>query len=591
MSSWGPAASFAPSVITAIPTQDWDRFRRRPGQAAKQNGDMAAPGNSFVGKTYGQSIALICDRFKDREALIVDKDRHSYGDVKRYVDAASRHLLALGLKPGDHVALWLPNRAEFLWYWLGAAQAGLVVVVLNTRLKLPEASYQLAQSESVALIIPGQPSFRDFLAEVRELCPALDAQEAGHLSIPDLPHLRHVIVCDTPSTPLPGLTAGAVFGAAAADDAPVPLEGNPDAPGLISYSSGTTALPKGALITHCVWRKAYDIGERVDLTEADRLYLCIPLFGSMAMMNGVLPLWTRGGAIVLAERFDVDLFMRTVEAEACTCVHFLPPMVEALAAAPDRAGHDLSTLRIGWVLSNEREVLEAVVHTLGVPGMMTGYGMTETTTVLTRNRWDDPLELRITTQGYALPDIELRIVDPQTGAALPPGELGEIWARGYCITPGYYNKPEETAKALTPDGWFRTGDGGVMDEDGRLAYRGRLGDGYKSRGFNVSPAEIEAVINAHPLVAKSAVVGIPHARWGAVGAAFVVPKAADDAPSQDALLEYLRPRLSSFKLPEHVFFVDDLPMTAGTGKVQKFKLKEQALAALAEGTNLLADAT
>lgn len=541
---------------------------------------MASPGNSFVGKTYGQSIALMCERFNDREALIFGKDRYSFRDVKRLVDVASRHLLALGLKRGDRVALWLPNRPEFLWYWLGAAQCGLVVVVLNTRLKLPEASYQLAQSESIALIIPGRPSFRDFLGEVCALCPGLLKQQAGQLHAPEVPQLRHIIICDPVAETLPGLTPGADFNAPPLPGADLPFEADPDRPALISYSSGTTALPKGALITHCVFRKAYDIGERADLTEADRLYLCIPLFGSMAMMNGVLPLWTRGGAIVLAERFDAGEFLATVTAERCTCAHFLPTMVETLSAAPERADCDTSSLRVGWVLSNERAILEAVVHELGVPGMMTGYGLTETTTVLTRNRWDDPLELRITTQGFALPDIELRVADPQTGAAMPAGELGEIWARGYCITPGYYNKPEETAKALDPDGWFRTGDGGVMDADGRLAYRGRLGDGYKSRGFNVSPAEVEAALQAHPDVAKCAVVGVPHARWGEVGAAFVVPKAAHTADA-DAILSYLKPRLSSFKLPEHLFFVDDLPMTAGTGKVQKFKLKEQAATLLA----------
>lgn len=550
-------------------------------RANRQHGfpNMASPGNSFIGKTYGESLAHICVRFSSREALITPQDRYSFSDVKRHVDHASRHLLALGLKPGERVALWLPNRPEFLWYWLGAAQAGLVVVVLNTRLKLPEVSYQIGQSESAALIIPGQPSFRDFLAEIHDLCPETKTQAAGQLACPDLPHLRHVIVCDPPTVPQPGLSSGARFDAPEPEPAAVPLATDPAAPALISYSSGTTALPKGAVITHCVWRKAYDIGERVDLSEADRLYLCIPLFGSMAMMNAVLPLWARGGAVVLAERFEPDAFLRTVEAEGCTCAHLLPPMVEALAAHPGRSAHDLSRLRIGWVLSNDRAVLETVAHGLGIPGMLTGYGMTETTTVLTRNRWDDPLEVRLTTQGYALPDIEVRIADPQTGAALPAGEAGEIWARGYCVTPGYYNKPEETQKALTEDGWFRTGDLGVMDETGRLAYRGRLGDGYKSRGFNVSPAEIEAALNTHADVAKSAVVGIPHALWGAVGAAFVVPKPGRP-PDPDALLAYLRPLLSSFKLPEHVFLVSELPMTAGTGKVQKFKLREEALARL-----------
>lgn len=535
--------------------------------------------NAFISKTYGESLALVSTRFGARDALIFGKDRYPFAEVKRRVDEASRHLLGMGLKPGERVALWLPNRPEFLWYWLGAAQVGLVVVVLNTRLKLPEVSYQIGQSGSAALVIPGQPAFRDFLAEVAELCPTLATDAPGALACPDLPALRHVVVCDPPSLPLKGLSMGARFGTSTGSEPPPPLATDPDAPALISYSSGTTALPKGALITHCVWRKAYDIGIRADLTQDDRLYLCIPLFGSMAMMNGVLPLWSRGGAIVLAERFEPDLFLADVEAERCTCVHLLPPIIEALCAHPGRSARDTSSLRIGWVLSSDRAVLEAVVQELGIPGMLTGYGLTETTTVLTRNRWDDPLEIRLTSQGYALPDIELRIADPQTGEALPPGEVGEIWARGYCITPGYYEKPEETAKAITPDGWFRTGDGGVMDEDGRLAYRGRIGDGYKSRGFNVSPAEVEAVLNAHPDVAASAVVGIPHPRWGAMGVAFVVPQPEAQVDAE-VVMDYLKPRLSTFKLPGHILSVPELPMTAGTGKVQKFKLREQAIALL-----------
>jgi fatty-acyl-CoA synthase len=222
----------------------------------------------------------------------------------------------------------------------------------------------------------------------------------------------------------------------------------------LSYSSGTTALPKGALITHCVWRKAFDIGERVDLTARDRLYLRIPLFGSMAMMNGVLVFWARGAAMVLDERFEPQSYLRTIARERCTAAHLLPPMIEALVREPNREDFDLSCLRLGWVLSSKRRILEMVAHDLGVPGMMTGYGMTETTTVLTRNRWDDPLEIRITTQGYALPDIELRIVDPETGEDAPIGESGEIWARGYCVTPGYFRKPRRRARP--PSGSART---------------------------------------------------------------------------------------------------------------------------------------
>lgn len=542
---------------------------------------MAAPGNSFVEATYASALQQLAERFAAREALVFRGARYTFADVLERVDEASSRCLALGLRRGDRIALWLPNRPEFLWCWLGASQIGLITVVLNTRLKLPEMRYQLAHSESAAIVIPGRGSFRDFPAGIAELCPEITSLPPAGLPTAELPDLRHVVVLDE-APDWPGLTRWPPFGSGPPSSAPLPYADDPTEPALISYSSGTTALPKGALITHCVWRKAYDIGERADLTAEDRLYLCIPLFGSMAMMNGVLPLWVRGAAVVLDERFEPGTFMERVEAERCSVVHLLPPMIEALVASPDRARHDLSSLRVGWVLSSERRILELVAHELAIPGVMTGYGMTETTTVLTRNRWDDPLETRITTQGYALPDVELRIVEPATGEQSPSGETGEIWARGYCITPGYFRKPNESTEAFGPDGWFRTGDGGSIDSTGRLTFRGRLGDGYKSRGFNISPAEIEAVLRDHPEVETAAVVGVAHDRWGQVGVAFVVPKDGC-RPDTAELGAFLKPRLSSFKLPELIELIDELPLTAGTGKVQKFRLRE-------EGERLLAEA-
>jgi fatty-acyl-CoA synthase len=292
---------------------------------------MAAPGNPFVGATYGSALRWLADEFGAREALVFGGERYTFADVKRRVDEASHRFAALGLQRGDRVALWLPNRPEFLWCWLGASQIGLITVVLNTRLKLPEVRYQLAQSDSNVLIIPGRGSFRDFPAEIAELCPEVRVQSAEALATAELPGLRRIVTLDA-GLGWPGLLEWSPFGRETdAGALPVCAE-NPGEPALISYSSGTTALPKGALITHCVWRKAFDIGERADLTSEDRLYLCIPLFGSMAMMNGVLPFWARGASVVLGERFEVHEFLRGVSQERCTATHFLPPMVESLVA-------------------------------------------------------------------------------------------------------------------------------------------------------------------------------------------------------------------------------------------------------------------
>lgn len=534
---------------------------------------MPSPGNPFVNKTYAESLALIAERFSEREALIFQDQRFTYAALKRHVDAASARFASLGLERGDRVALWLPNRPEFLWYWLGAAQLGLVVVVLNTRLTLKEMAYQLGQSECRAVLIPGDGAFRPFDAEIKTLCPEIADATPGNLRAAALPELRHVIVCD----PLKDMPAGATdWSAPLPLDKPLPpLEQDPEAAALISYSSGTTALPKGALITHCVWRKAYDIGERIDQTPDDKLYLCIPLFGSMAMMNGIAPFLARGSSIVLDERFEPGQMLRSLEQHGCTATHLLPTMVEQLAAHPALSTTDLSKLRIGWVLSDNARILDMVSDDLRIPGVMTGYGLTETTTVLTRNRWDDSREVRLSTQGYPLPDVELRITDPESGADLAQGEIGEIWARSYCVMKGYYKKPDEFARAMAPGGWFKTGDLGVLDSTGRLMFKGRAGDSYKSRGFNVSPAEVEAAIASHPAVAATAVVGLPHDTHGAVGIAFVVLHPNLTA-SETELLAWIKPQLSSFKIPARVFVVDSLPLTAGTGKVQKFRLRELA---------------
>jgi len=529
---------------------------------------MPSPGNEFVDVTYADALARIAARWPDREALVCAGKRFTFAEVKRKVDAASARLATLVLEAGDKIAIWLPNRPEFLWFWLGASQMGLVPVILNTRLTMAECAYQIAQSDSRAILLPGEGAFRDFLGDLVAHFPRIGREGP--------PALRHVICCDRFARALDG-----VLDWSEPPSAPPPLPSmarDPGAVALISYSSGTTALPKGAMITHCVWRKAYDIGERIDVTCEDRLYLAIPLFGSMAMMNGVLPFWTRGAAVVVAERFEAERCVEDCLAERCTIIHLLPPMIDALtplAKAGVFAGH---RLRVAMCLTNDSDKLASVAEVLGIPGVITGYGMTETTTVLTRNRWDDPLEVRCATQGYPLPDVEIRIADPESGDALPQGHAGEIRARGYCVMAGYYNKPEETKAAITPDGWFRTGDLGVIDATGRLAFQGRLGDGYKSRGFNVSPAEVEAALLLHPAVDAAAVVGVPHESHGAVGAAFVV-LSAPVAP--EALRAFLRERLASFKLPEHLFPIDALPMTAGTGKVQKFKLKAEALARLA----------
>ncbi|MEQ8322532.1 MAG: AMP-binding protein [Rhodospirillales bacterium] len=529
--------------------------------------------NPFLNMTYSQSIAYIADKFRDREAVVYRDQRFTYADIKREIDLASARFASLGLKPGDKVAILLPNRPEFIWSWLGASQMGLVAVMINTRLRQDELSYQLAQSDTRAVIIPGEGAFRNFLDELSELAPAIRSGVPGELGSETLPALSYVLVVDDFDPQYKGALA---WSSLAENDAPMPeMESNPETASLISYSSGTTALPKGAMISHCVWRKAYDIGDRVDMTVDDCLYMAIPMFGSMAILNGVLPYLARGAKLVIGEQFDADKCLAAVEKEKVTAIHLLPPTVKQIVECPNFNKYDRSSLKISYTLSIDPYILDTVADVIGIPGVMTGYGLTETTTVATRNRWDDPREIRHTTQGWALPDVEIKVVNPETLEELPANEPGELWVRGYCVMLGYYKKPKETEAAIRPDGWFRTGDMGKMDSTGRVQFLGRLGDGYKSRGFNVSPEEVEFAINQHPSVYAAAVIGVPDPVAEKIGAAFIIKRKNTDL-DEKTLLDFLKPKLSGYKMPKYVFFVDDLPLTPGTGKVQKFKLRELA---------------
>lgn len=532
----------------------------QPVEPSASNASGDATANPFVGLTYAQSLRLIASQYGERTALVAGGRRWTFRDVLDEINRASARLLAAGLQAGDKVALWLPNRPEFLWYWLGAAQVGIIAVVINTRLKGAEVSYQVAQSDSRMVIVPGDGAFKDFIADLQ-----------GQRSV--MPALEQIIALD-PTQYADVVDWSTPWNRAIPDT--LPLATDPEAPALISYSSGTTGLPKGALIAHSVFRKGWDIGAYIDQTPDDSILLAVPLFGSLAMMNGVLPFWTRGGAIVLMERFDAQTFLDLAARERCTMAHLLPPMILALTALPaDEVRSKLATMRTANVVSLDHSIFRIVSDTLGIPGPIVGYGLTESTTVAVRNRWDDPLEARMTTQGRALPGIDIRIVNPETGQLCSAGTPGEIQLRGYCIMKGYYNKPEETRRAIDAEGWFHTGDFGLLREDGRLRFLYRYSDGYKTNGFSISPSDVEAVLREHPDVHDTAVFGHPDPVAGQVGVACVV-LASDqtDGFDEHIFLEFLRERLPSYKVPRHVIPVDSLPVTAGTGKVQKFQLRE-----------------
>ncbi len=539
---------------------------------------MIADANPYRGLTYAQALDRLAAQWGEREALVFGGRRWTFREVRAEIDRASARLATLGLQAGDKVAIWTPNRPEFLWTWFGASQMGLIAVFLNTRLRREEFTYQVAQSDARLVVVPGAGAFRDFLGELVDACPELRTQPPGLLGSKVFPQLMAVACLDRAPAGLAGVLDWSQPPGA---DLPVPPPARDhDKPALIAYSSGTTALPKGAMLTHCIWRKAWDGGTRIGLGPGDGLYLCVPLFGVLGSLNGIMTFWAHGAKVVLDERFDAERALGTLAGEKLSAMHLLPAMIYQMVEHPRFGAFDLRALRVGVVLSSNPDVLRDAAERLGMRGVVTGYGLTESTGLVTRVSWTDPLEIRLANQGTPLPDCPIRVVDPDTLRDLPPGEQGEIWIGGYSVMPGYYNKPEETRAAITPDGWLRSGDAGCLTPAGAVVFLHRLKDGYKHKGFNVSTPEVESVAARHPSVRAIAVVGVPDRRWGEVGVAFVIPRpgAAFDAAEFTA---WLGERLAGFKVPGRVFAVDAFPLTGGTEKIQKFKLREQAIARLA----------
>lgn len=534
--------------------------------------------NPFKGLTTSQSIELLAKEHGQRLALSFHGRDWSFSEARDEIERAAARLYSLGIREGDKVAVWLPNRPEFLWYWLGAGWMGAVAVTLNTRLQPAEFTYQIEQSDSKAVIVPGGTAYRDFLGDLAGVCPDLLNGKPGALNCAALPKLRHVVALDDFDGKYKGVTD---WSKPAVDLPPAPLATDPLAASLIAYSSGTTALPKGAMLNHSVFRKAYDHGERFNQTAQDRLYLCVPMFGIMSSINGVLTFWSRGSGIILDDHFDAQRALQNLQERQCTAVYVLPLMIDKMLEHPDFKKYDLSRLRTGIVLTIDPVVFRKAANELGMKEVFTSYGMTETSSAATRSYWHEPLEDRINAHGKVLPDIEVRVADPDTNVVLPRGEEGEIQVRGYNVTLGYYNKPEETKRAFAEEGWFKTGDLGIHRADGTIKFLRRVKDGYKHNGFNVATAEVEASLAKHPAIEAVSVTDLPHPRFGAVGAAFVVRKPGVKASAQE-IIEFAKAQLASFKVPAHVFFVEEFPLTAGTGKIQKFKLREMALDALAQ---------
>jgi fatty-acyl-CoA synthase len=543
--------------------------------------------NPYLGATAGSMLTDVAARYAGREAIVVPDQRISYHEFHRGAERFARALLALGVKKDDKVALWLPNRPTWFFVQYGCALVGAVAVALNPRYKVHELRYILGQSDATTLVLTDHLGPVDYLETLAAVLPGLSDADPGDLVAEDFPCLRRAIV--DADDPYPGCIRLADL----LDDADAPewqgaLDGAraevaPDDPWTILYTSGTTAFPKGAVITHrnCVPHGWY-AGEVMRLTDADRVLHSLPLAGTWGGLCIPLATWTHGAALVLMESFEPGVTLDLMERERITVWNAVDTMTVPVLDHPQLSTPERFSLRTGGfgVTGGGRHGLfEAVVERLGVSQAFQPYGMTEVNALAMLHDLDEPMESRALPGVWPADGVEVRVVDPDTGVDLPSGQEGELWIRGRLVTPGYYKKPEETARAFTTDGWFKTGDLAVRDDAGRTIFRGRLREVLRISHFMVAPGEIEAYLMTHPQVLQAFVIGIPDPRTNEAAVAYVIPRPGATLSEAD-VIAHCQGRIASFKIPRHVRIVADVPRTPGPhgDKPQKSKLREMFLA-------------
>ncbi len=541
----------------------------------------------FLSITIGDLMDRQARDYAEHDAVVyVDRglrlNDRQYRDV---VNRAAKGFMRLGVKKGEHVAIWATNYPEWLFTQMGTAKMGAVLVTVNPSYRTSELEYLLRQSDTTTLVLINGYRDANYVQMVNELVPELAASKGGALASAKFPCLRHVVyISKDPNEPAPpGMLAwrdlldmGDAVGDA--ELAAAQAATKPEDVINIQYTSGTTGYPKGAMLTHCnIVGDAKLVTDCLNLTSADRLCAPVPFYHCFGCVMANLGCLCKGATLVPVESYDAKQVLEAVQAERCTTLYGVPTMFIGELNHPDFAGYDLKSLRTGIMAGSPCpiEVMRAVVDKMGAKEITIAYGQTETSPVSTQTRTDDPLERRVTTVGRALPGLEARVVDPSTNEPLPPGQIGEYVVRGFTIMQGYYKMPEATAKTIDADGWLHSGDLATMDAEGYFNITGRIKDMIIRGGENIYPREIEEFLYTHPKVADVQVIGVPSERYGEEVMAWVKLKEGQTATEAE-IREFCKGRISNFKVPKYVRFVDSYPMTV-TGKIQKYLMRQQSV--------------
>jgi fatty-acyl-CoA synthase len=533
--------------------------------------------------TLGDMLDQTVRQEGQREALVFSEHglRLTYSEFGSLVDQAAKGLMALGIQKGEHIALWSPNNPYWLYIQYAAAKVGAILVTVNTYFKASEVEYVLRQSDSTTLFLASGFRDVDYLAVLESICPELAETELGALVSPRLPALRRVVFLgEEPRRGLLPFQELLNLGRTIPDSLLAERQQGQrhDDTVTLVYTSGTTGFPKGSLLGHsALVGISYWVGRELDYKPSDRSCQPAPLFSVGGMIGGsIIPVYF-GATILGLNSFDPVAVMKMVQDEGCTVLYGVPTMFIAILDHPDFSKYNMDSLERAYLAGSPCpiELMKEIEARLQMRAII-GCGLTETSGTPLITRMEDPPEIRLATVGRPMPGIEIKVVDPESGESLPPGQQGELCYRGWTLMKGYYNMPEATGAAVDQEGWLHSGDLATINERGYVNITGRIKDMIIRGGQNIYAREIEEYLHAHPKVSDAYVVGVPDRKYGEELLACIKLKVGERC-TQEEIQGYCRKGLARFKVPKYVMFLESFPMTA-VGKVQKFKLVEMGIA-------------
>lgn len=506
-----------------------------------------------------------------------DRDlRFTYRQFNRRVDALAKGMLYIGIKPGDKVGIWAKNVPDWTTVMFATAKIGAVLVTINTNYKLAELEYLLKDSDISTLFLVEGYRDSDYVGMMFHLVPELKEQARGELKSKDFPLLKNVVfIGQQKHRGMFNISELILLGTHVDDFELESIKETLYCQDVVNmqYTSGTTGFPKGVMLTHHnILNNGFATGECMNFNSDERLLVCVPLFHCFGCVLALCAVITHGATMVLTEDFDPLMVLASVQKEKCTALYGVPTMFIAELNHPMFDMFDLSSLRTGIMAGAPCpiETMNQVMTKMNMKDIIIVYGQTESSPGITATRTSNSPEIRATTVGFEYPNVEVKIVDPETGVECGVEEQGEICCRGYNVMRGYYKKPEATQKAIDSEGWLHTGDLAVKTSDGFYRITGRINDMIIRGGENIYPREIENFLYRMPQIKEVEVAGIPSPKYGEAVGAFIKVK-EDQTLTEAEVTDFCRGNISRYKIPKYVFFVDDFPMTA-SGKIQKYKL-------------------